>query len=90
MSIFASPQLSHVGEIVDRLTYAGLCDLYMEPKAVSLRGSMTNLFIGRNEANVDQFRRTVVGALLERQAEGLLESKWKPPVRKVIGQLQHW
>lgn len=56
----------------------------MEPKVVSLKTHLKDVFIGHEEAILDQTRRTVIGALLERQIESLEGSKWKPNIRKAI------
>ncbi|KAJ3553303.1 hypothetical protein NM688_g3687 [Phlebia brevispora] len=83
-SLFYSPQLKHLGGIVDRLTYGGLCDLYLEPNAVSLATHLKAVFVGHDTRHATQVQSTVLGALLERQLETLEGSKWKPDIRKAM------
>jgi separase len=68
----ASTGLKQLGSIVDRLTYLGTCELFLEPQEVSLMRPLTD----RPD--------TLVGSLLERQLESLQSSLWKEGVREVV------
>jgi hypothetical protein len=71
----ASTALKQLGSIVDRLTYLGTCELFLEPQEVSLMRHLTN----RPD--------TLMGSLLERQLESLHSSTWKEGVKQVVNVL---
>ena len=62
--------------MIDRLTYIGAAEIFLDDGASLLRPlrdiKVSNL---------------VVGAVITRQIRSLDESRWKPPIQKVIGHL---
>jgi separase len=85
-AIFESnPALKHVAEIIDRLTFTGVCDLLLQPQAISLRPYFADYFIPNDvSTNASAARRIITGALLEFQAQSLDGCKWKEDGRKAI------
>ena len=81
---WGSPSLKRVGDIIDRLTYAGLCDLFLDPTEVSLRSALEDMFVGDLRLDPAISRRTIAGAVLERQVDSLINSVWKPRVRAAM------
>lgn len=80
--LFQSPKLKHIADITDRLTYVGLCDLYLDPHAVSLKTHLKESFGFHKDA--ESTHDAIVGALLERQIESLEGSRWKPAIRTAV------
>ncbi|KAI0700451.1 peptidase family C50-domain-containing protein [Cytidiella melzeri] len=72
-----SPSTKHIATVIDRMTYMGICDLFLPAEEVSLKAQRI-ADVSDSESNA------VLGALLERQAEGLDSSKWKPAVHNAI------
>lgn len=72
-----SPSAKHISTVLDRMTYLGVCELLLPVQEVSVKTHFRNKPV----------RDAVLGALLERQAEGLGSSKWKPAVHNAIGNL---
>jgi separase len=71
--------------IIDRVTYMASCELLRPPAQVSLKQLITSLSIDGAE-NLEEDRRCVVGAILERQVDSLSGSLWKPDVQtSVVG-----
>ncbi|KDQ52064.1 hypothetical protein JAAARDRAFT_40451 [Jaapia argillacea MUCL 33604] len=69
-----SPVHRQLGVVVDRVTYMGVCELFKAPEDVSLKSALQQLY-GVAELS------SVVGALIERQIDGLEGSIWKENVR---------
>jgi separase len=59
--------------MVDRVTYLGICELMLAATSVSLRSI--------------ELDACIIGALLERQIDGLEGSRWKDGVQNAVGQL---
>ncbi|EPQ52368.1 hypothetical protein GLOTRDRAFT_80657 [Gloeophyllum trabeum ATCC 11539] len=76
-----SPTTKQLGTIVDRVTYIAACELFRQPGDVSLSGPMEGVL------PADDSSRCIVGAILERQVDGLDGSKWKDGVENVISAL---
>jgi separase len=75
--IFTSSSASstkQLGVIIDRVTYIGTCELFVSPDEVSLRRPLESC--GHNA--------DIIGAILERQIEGLEGSSWKEGVRNAV------
>jgi separase len=70
----ALPGTRQLGDIIDRVTYLGTCELLLEPHQISL-------------LPVDMGEKTITGILLERQLESLEGSRWKMPVQAVVQRL---
>lgn len=68
----ASSNFKQLGAIVDRLTFLGACDLFLEPQRVSLKASLSK-----------DIAPVVTATLLERQFESLEGHMWKDGVRMV-------
>lgn len=68
-----------LGTNIDRLTYIGACELLLQPADVSLRALLTSGSHG--------YGASVVGAVLERQAESLEAHLWKEGVVPVVWNL---
>lgn len=70
------------------MTYMGVCDLFLPVDDVSVSTLLWTSGDRPNVAGSDITKSSaIIGATLERQAEGLMPSKWKPVVRTVINQL---
>lgn len=69
--------------IIDRVTYMASCELRRPPAQVSLKQLVTSLSIGGAE-NLEEDRRCVVGAILERQVDSLSGSLWKSDVQNAV------
>ncbi|KAI0344016.1 hypothetical protein BDW22DRAFT_1114942 [Trametopsis cervina] len=76
------PSTKHLVTIIDRMSYIGLCDLFLPIEQVSLKVLLSHLMTAENNAKSQT--RATLGALLERQAEGLESSKWKPAVHNAV------
>lgn len=59
------------------------CELLRPPAQVSLKQLMTSLSIGGAE-HLEEDRRCVVGAILERQVDSLTGSLWKSDVQNAV------
>jgi len=70
-----STTAKQLGSIIDRLTYLGTCELFLDPREISLRTQLPNL------------PPTFVDAIVERQIDSLESSLWKERVRDVIKML---
>ncbi|KAH9026737.1 peptidase family C50-domain-containing protein [Lactarius pseudohatsudake] len=79
----ASPSLKQAAVIVDRVTYMAACELLRQPTQISLRQLINSLSID-GATDLEEERRCVVGAILERQAESLSGNLWKPDVQSVV------
>ncbi|KAI9438648.1 peptidase family C50-domain-containing protein [Lactarius indigo] len=79
----ASPSLKQAAVIVDRVTYMGACELLRMPTQVSLKQLINSISI-EDVTDLDEGRRCVVGAILERQVESLNGILWKPDVQNVV------
>ncbi|KAH9171315.1 peptidase family C50-domain-containing protein [Lactarius sanguifluus] len=79
----ASPSLKQAAVIVDRVTYMAACELLRQPTQISLKQLISSLSID-GATDLEEERRCVVGAILERQAESLSENLWKPEVQSVV------
>jgi separase len=62
------------------------CELLCPPAQVSLRQLIGSIPIN-GASNLEEERRCVVGAILERQVESLSGSLWKPNVQNVVAGL---
>lgn len=71
-----------MGAIIDRATYMGVSDLFKPPTQISLKDVMIPLY-----ENDSRFGRIIVGAILERQIDGLEGSSWKDDVRRLVNTL---
>ncbi|KAI0918289.1 hypothetical protein AcV5_002308 [Taiwanofungus camphoratus] len=83
----ASSTLRQMGNIVDRVTYMGVCDLFRDSAELSAKTWLEGVAMMNDSADCMESTQTwkcVVGALLEKQAVGLEGSRWKPGVRKVM------
>jgi separase len=69
--------------IIDRVTYMATCELLRPPAQVSLKQLINSISIGDAE-NLEEDRRCIVGAILERQVDSLAGSLWKPDVQNVV------
>jgi separase len=67
--------LKQLGSIIEKFTYMGTCDLFLDPAGVSLRGVMVD------------HHPTIIGLLLERQLDTLSRSLWKDGVSRVVSTL---
>lgn len=84
----SSPSHKHIVEIIDRMSYMGLCDLFLSTEEVSVGILLAKPGADPKNGERDTLDRCmVIGVLLERQAEGLMESKWKPAIRSSIARL---
>jgi separase len=72
--------------MVDRVTYMAACELLRLPTQISLKQLMTSISID-GAADLEEERRCVVGAILERQVESLSGNLWKPDVQSVVAGL---
>lgn len=81
-----SPSLKQAAVIIDRVTYMAACELLRPPEQVSLRQLIGSIPIN-NATDLEEERRCVVGAILERQMESLAGSLWKPSVQNVVAGL---
>ena len=79
----AALSLKQAAVIIDRVTYMASCELLCSPAQVSLKHLMSSISIGDAE-NLEEDRRCVVGAILERQVDGLAGSLWKPGVQSAV------
>jgi len=70
----SSVSLKQLAIIIDRATYIGTCELLLQPSEISLKRPL----------EASGLSTTVVGAILERQIEGLEGSLWKESVQKVV------
>lgn len=77
-SPFLSASVTQLGVLIDRITYMGTCELFLEPHQVSLR----HLLPVEDDAG-----SIVVGVLLERQIHSLEPSRHKPAVKRTISVL---
>jgi separase len=68
----ASTSAKQLGSIIDKLTYLGTCDLFLDPEEISLRTRLRN------------FPAAFTGVILARQIESLESSLWKEGVRSAI------
>ncbi|KAI0089987.1 peptidase family C50-domain-containing protein [Irpex rosettiformis] len=78
-----SPSIKHIAGIIDRMTYTGICDLFLPVEEVSLKG----LFTRSTNVKENSSLNAIAGALLERQVDGLDGVKWKPAVHSMMGKL---
>lgn len=78
-----SPSLKQAAIIVDRVTYMAACELLRPPTEISLKQLITSIPID-GATDLDEERRCVVGAILERQVESLSGNLWKPDVQSVV------
>ena len=78
-----SSSIKHIAGIVDRVTYTGICDLFLPVEEVSLRGELAHSFHAKDKHAI----AAIAGALLEKQVDGLESSKWKPAVHNMMGKL---
>ncbi|EKM60615.1 uncharacterized protein PHACADRAFT_203784 [Phanerochaete carnosa HHB-10118-sp] len=70
--------LKHVAGIIDRLTYIGICDLLLEPRAVSLKPHLVGCFVPEGlSLDSAAARKVIIGAVLERQVQSLDGCRWK-------------
>ena len=84
----SNASLKHVASIIDRLTYTGVCDLLLHPRAVSLKSRLSQCHIPegvRLEPAIA--RRIITGLVLERQIDSLDACRWKEHGRKAIRSL---
>ncbi|KAH8099548.1 peptidase family C50-domain-containing protein [Cristinia sonorae] len=77
-SPFHPVTVAQLGVLIDRVTYMGICELFMNPEDVSL---------ARHFTVQDDATRVVVGILLERQIQSLEPSRYKPAVKTAISTL---
>lgn len=83
-----SLSLKHVAGIIDRLTYTGICDLLLHPRAVSLKSHFSRCYIPEDvPLDTTAARRAITGIILERQIDSLDSCKWKEHGRKAIRSL---
>ncbi|KAI0075567.1 hypothetical protein K474DRAFT_1599575 [Panus rudis PR-1116 ss-1] len=90
--IFDSPSItsSPIGQLMtllDRITYMGSSELFLDPSQVSLKAHIpppTDVHAGDREMEVWS---CFVGALLERQVATLESSRYKPAVQTLVGVL---
>ncbi|KAH9945510.1 peptidase family C50-domain-containing protein [Amylocystis lapponica] len=85
-----STALTQLGGILDRATYLGVCELLRAPPELSARIWLEGVRLDDPAGDCMEGTQTwkcVVGALLERQAESLAGSRWKPGVRAVVRHL---
>lgn len=82
----ASPSLKQTAVIVDRVTYMATCELLRPPTEISLKQLITSIPID-GATDLEEERRCVVGAILERQVESLSGNLWKPDVQSVVMEL---
>ena len=75
--------LKQAAVIVDRVTYMATCELLRPPAQVSLKQLISSISIGDAE-NLEEDRRCIVGAILERQVDSLAGSLWKLDVQSVV------
>ena len=75
--------LKQAAVIIDRVTYMATCELLRPPAQVSLKQLIDSISIGDSE-NLEEDRRCIVGAILERQVDSLAGSLWKPDVQSVV------
>jgi len=62
------------------------CELLRPPAQVSLKQLISSISIGDAE-NLEEDRRCIVGAILERQVDSLAGSLWKPDVQSVVSEI---
>ncbi|OBZ78082.1 hypothetical protein A0H81_02757 [Grifola frondosa] len=74
--------MKQIGNIVDRVTYMGVCELFRDPQELSAKAWFAASSLA--DEKTAQMQKCIVGALLERQLDGLESSKWKPAVRNVL------
>ena len=79
----ASPSVKQAAVIVDRVTYMAACELLRPPTQISLKQLINSISID-GATDLEEERRCVVGALLERQVESLSGNLWKPDVQSVV------
>jgi hypothetical protein len=79
----AAASLKQPAIIIDRVTYMASCELQRPPAQVSLKHLISSLSIG-GAGNLEEDRRCVVGAILERQVDSLSGSLWKPDVQSAV------
>ncbi|KAM5541905.1 hypothetical protein V8D89_004634 [Ganoderma adspersum] len=81
----SSSALKQLGALLDRVTYIAACELFHAPEVVS-----ASSWFSAGASNLDDdAAKCVLGALLERQLNGLEESKWKPGIQNFLRQLLH-
>ena len=71
----ASLHLKQLGTIVEKFTYMGACDLFLDPPCIALRAAMVD------------HPPVIIGILLEQQLETLTRSLWKEGVSRVVSTL---
>ncbi|KIP07348.1 hypothetical protein PHLGIDRAFT_30059 [Phlebiopsis gigantea 11061_1 CR5-6] len=84
----SNASLKHIASIIDRLTYTGVCDLLLHPRAVSLTSRLSQCYIpegGQLEPAIA--RRVITGLILERQIDSLDACRWKEHGRQAIRSL---
>ena len=62
------------------------CELLRPPTQISLKQLINSISID-GAADLEEERRCVIGAILERQVESLSGSLWKPDVQRVVMEL---
>ncbi|TFY60535.1 hypothetical protein EVJ58_g5088 [Rhodofomes roseus] len=82
----ASPPLQQLAKILDRVTYMGACELFLEPDVISAK-HWYPVALGSPSPNAASQHKALVGALLERQVASLEGSRWKKGVDRIVQQL---
>ncbi|OCH85114.1 hypothetical protein OBBRIDRAFT_891378 [Obba rivulosa] len=82
----SSSSLKQIAVIVDRVTYMGACELFQGHSELSAKSWFKDLSDNASPENVQTWR-CIIGALLERQMEGLASGRWKPAVRALVQSL---
>ncbi|EIN08169.1 hypothetical protein PUNSTDRAFT_102931 [Punctularia strigosozonata HHB-11173 SS5] len=76
----ASPASRQIGNIIDRVTYMATQDMFREPEDVPLTSAFEHAWPNGVESRFN----LVIAAVLERQAESLIASRWKENVSIAI------
>ncbi|KAL6306065.1 peptidase family C50-domain-containing protein [Sparassis latifolia] len=77
-----SSSLKQIASVLDRATYMGACDLFLEPDKLSTKVWLAETALSGGKGA--QTWNCVIGTLLERQIESLESSRWKAGVRAMI------
>lgn len=83
----AFPPLQQLGKILDRVTYMGVCELFLEPDVISAKGWYPTTLSIDSSDTTSSLRKGFIGALLERQVASLEGSRWKKGVDRIVQQL---
>lgn len=81
-----SPTVKYIGGIIERMTYTGICDLRLDPSAVSLKTYQIPEGVSSPDKSHDRdtMRSAIVGILLEKQVEALEGCRWKDYAREAM------